>query len=343
MIAQLKCFIPNIKVYLEKTRLVNPYKENVFRGEECFSGQLRGWQRWTKPSPELEPDPVLNGLIIKSLESRGDYITGLHETLTDKIVELVEPERLLLVAILRAGLYVATGLAKRLELRGYQVPTVAAGLFHEAGIDQAALELIKQDYPDRIPVFIDGWTGRGVVARELKKCVPDSILATLVDPGHHGDLWGTDIDSLIESAHFTATETLGFSRAYIQDPLQVWRAYEYPDVFRNESLISAWDKACDCSPILADEYGKGQNTKELLAFLSELNQTDPSNWKVNINEVVRSLVNRNPQELVVGTTIEEAEALIPTVTYLADHRKIPVKYVPGIRSDFNCLAAVRLR
>lgn len=339
----IRCFIPNIRVYLEQERLVNPYKEKIFRGEESFSGQTKGWERWVKPSPEPKPDKILNDLLMKSLSLHGPFLSGLHERLVVKIIDQIDPERLLLIGILRAGLYVSTGLSRRLEYRGYRVPVVALALFHEAGVDQIALKRIMRDYPDKIPVFVDGWTGRGVVARELKQSVPEALLATLVDPGHYGDLWSTDIDSLVESAHFTATETLGFSRAFITNPTQIWKAYKYPDSFCNIQLLRAWDRVFDCKPAVIQEINKPQSLSELLAFLTKLIASESVSWKVNINEVVRSLVNRNPLELVVGAKVQDAEIAMPTVVYSAKKRGIPIKYIPEMRNEYNCLAAVRLR
>jgi hypothetical protein len=343
MYIPIRCFVPDVKVYLDEERLLNPYEEDVFRGDECFTGGLKGWKRWANPSPEPEVDQVLNNLIMSSLASRGPYLAGLHDRLLDGIIKKVKPEKLLLVGILRAGLFVSVGLAQRLQARNYRVPVVAVGLFHEAGIDKAALERISEDYPDRIPVFVDGWTGRGVVARELKSCLPESILATLVDPGHHGDLWGTDIDTLVESAHFTATETLGFSRAYIKDPTEMWKAYKYPDEFQNEGLIKSWIEVFSKKPVFYNDKSDGlQNTGELLAFLVDNTGIQSGQWKVNINEVVRALVNRNPLELVLASSIEDVAIDFPTVLHTATKRKIPIIYIPEMRRRFNCLAAVLL-
>lgn len=339
----VRCFVPNIRVYLEQARLVDPYQENLFRGEEFFYGNMKGWERWAKPSPEPKPNETFNQLLLEQLSLRGPHISGLHERLVTKITNQIDLEKLLLVGILRAGLYVSTGLARRLEYRGVRVPVVALGLFHEAGIDQTALENILRDYPNRIPVFIDGWTGRGVVARELKQSVPDALLATLVDPGHYGDLWATDIDTLVESAHFTSTETLGFSRAFITDPQKMWKAYKYPNSLCDIHLLNAWDSVFDCEPAVIQEIGRPQNLRGLLIFLTSISTGEPSSWKVNVNEVVRSLVNRNPKELIIGTTVQEAKSSIPTVVYKAQKREIPIQYLPEMRRDFNCLAAVRLR
>src|SRR5699024_2979970 len=54
-------------------------------------------------------------------------------------------------------------------LREMHIPTVHYGLsiIQHKGIDQAAWQFIHAQYPVENMVFIDGWTGKGTVAKDL--------------------------------------------------------------------------------------------------------------------------------------------------------------------------------
>ncbi|MEA1962465.1 MAG: tellurite-like stress resistance cysteine protease StiP [Bacillota bacterium] len=350
--------MPGVRVYLKNEGLCDPFgKHASFRGEEAFDGLLKGWQRWQKPSPESQADQELNRLIIESMRRNTAQICGLHDRLIEKMmVKVPRGKKILLVAILRAGLFISLGLAKRMAyLSGEDVPVVALGLFHEAGIDRQAFAQICADYPEYYPVFVDGWTGRGVVAAELREdCsrlndAPDlqgfPLLATLVDPGHYGDLWGTDQDVLLECAHFSAPEVLGFSRAFIKDPGQMWHAYTYPDEYCNHALIEAWLNifSSENSNLPEDRPCKVQNLDALLNEITLITGTQAGQWKVNINEVARTFVNRKPKQLILGITSAEAECSIPSIVYLAEKYSVPVEFIPQLGEKYNFLAAVRVK
>jgi len=354
----VRSVMPGVRVYLQNEGLCDPFgKSASFRGEEAFDGSFKGWQRWQKPSPESQADQGLNRLIIESMRKNTADICGLHDNLINEmLIKIPGGKKIVLVAILRAGLFISLGLAKRMAyLRGEDVPVVALGLFHEAGIDRQAFTQIRADYPDHYPVFVDGWTGRGVVAAELKKScsrlnektdLPGfPLLATLIDPGHYGDLWGTDQDMLLECAHFSAPEVLGFSRAFIKDPEQMWNAYTYPEEYCNHALIDAWLNifTSEISTLPEDRKSEVQNLPEILDEIIGITSTQAGQWKVNINEVARTFVNRKPKQLILGITSTEAELLIPNILYLADKNSVPVKFIPQLGKKYNFLAAVRVK
>lgn len=357
----VKCLMPGVEVYLaEEPGVVDPFNSpECFRGEECFNGSLSGWRRWQKPSPEPVADPVLKKIILKQLDFQAPYLCALHDRLLARIIEQVPPERpIIFVSILRAGVFIALGLARRMARCGLNEPPVTAmGLFNEAGFDWRAFSCIMSDYPGYYPVFVDGWTGRGVAARELFKSYSDwlksqsrlglpetPLLATLVDPGHYGSLFGTDIDTPVPCAHFTAPQVFGFSRAFIKDPQKMWSAYKYPDKFFDHEVVEAWFKVFNAES-LPEVYDSGlrQSLPELLHELGELTNTLPGQWKVNINEVVRAFVNRNPRELIICMPAKEARELTPDLVYLAERSGIPVSYNPGLGRRHRCLAAVRVK
>lgn len=356
----VKCLMPGVKVYLnEEPGVVDPFNSaDLFRGDECFDGSLRGWMRWRKPSPEPMADAKLKTIVVDSLKKQAPFLCALHDRLLMKIYEKVPSSNsIVFISILRAGVFVALGLAKRMVYHGRDgAPVAAIGLFNEAGFDYRALSEVLNDYPGHFPVFVDGWTGRGVVARELKKAydewrkestakgLPEKpLLATLVDPGRHGDLYGTARDTPVPCAHFTAPEVFGFSRAFIKNPQEMWAAYRYPVKYYAPELVKAWlniFKAEHLPHVMEEE--SPQILTDLLNETAGLTDTSPDQWKVNLNEAVRSFVNRNPRELILGVSVEEAAQLIPDLVYLARRAAIPVNYRPDWGKRHNCLAAVRV-
>ena len=359
--AFVRCLLPGVRVYLSsEPAVVDPFAApELFRGEECFDGSLTGWKRWQKPSPEPKPDPGLKRIVMQMMREQAGTLCALHDRLLEKILNAVPASQaIVFVSILRAGVFVARGLAERLKRHGYsEAPVTALGLFHEAGFDFSAFTAIIRDYPGCFPVFVDGWTGRGVVARELKKAYVEwkkdigekglpgtPLLATLVDPGRHGDLYGTERDTPVPCAHFTAPEVFGFSRAFIKNPFEMWSAYTYPEKYCDRELVHGWLKVFESGEMSILPGGNGRQTlSALLEDTARLTHTRPGQWKVNVNEVVRSFVNRNPRELVLGVSEEESSRLLPDLVYLAGRTGITVRYLPDWGSRHNCLAAVRVK
>lgn len=88
--------------------------------------------------------------------------------------QLNEKKELVLVSLARAGIPIGVLLKRTLRERFQRnVPHYAISLVLERGIDENALRhiLSQQDKQGKDIVFIDGWTGKGSIARELEKSV----------------------------------------------------------------------------------------------------------------------------------------------------------------------------
>ena len=83
------------------------------------------------------------------------------------------------------------------------------------GIDTVALRRLAADHDPSRVVFVDGWTGKGAIARELAAAVTqanallgtafDPALAVLADPGSCVTTFGTREDFLVPSACLNST------------------------------------------------------------------------------------------------------------------------------------------
>jgi hypothetical protein len=104
------------------------------------------------------------------------------------------------------------------------------------------------------------------------------------------------------------------------------------NIFRSESV--AWPE---------DGPSKVQNLAAILDDITKITGSQAAQWKVNINEVARTFVNRQPKQLILGLSSEKAARLIPSILYLADQASVPVSFIPQLGEKHNFLAAVRVK
>jgi hypothetical protein len=97
------------------------------------------------------------------------------------------------------------------------------------GIDTVALDYLAAHHDPSDVVFVDGWTGKGAIARELAAALADyrattgvhfdPELAVLADPGRCVRTFGTRDDFLIPSACLNSTVSGLISRTVLNDRL----------------------------------------------------------------------------------------------------------------------------
>ena len=136
-----------------------------------------------------------------------------------------------LVSLARAGTPVGVVLKRLLGgMFGREVAHYSLSIIRDRGIDQVALEyILAQGHAPESIVFIDGWTGKGVIAAELHasmavfnarhRCAIDSGLYVLSDlAGVAARAAGHD-DYLIPSSILNATVSGLVSRSILNDEI----------------------------------------------------------------------------------------------------------------------------
>jgi hypothetical protein len=348
-LSKIKTPWPNVTVYAEFAGLIDPYdleRSNCFRGEEAFEASVTGWKRWSKPSPEPQFDRGFGKLLLGSIAAQAENIAGLIDSLATQIIA-GSTKAPVLVGVLRAGLPISYLLSKELERRNpsQKVPVVAISLFQGLGWDEQALLEVCNDYPDRTLWFIDGWTSGGGVAGELKasykrwleKGHPQldekdgmPLFGVLCDPRGFATAAATRQDVFIPSSCFTAPETLGFSRGFAVDPTSMLRVYSFPEDYIRMDYLRAWN---------ATRYanvGPLPSAPDVEAAMPE------KGWRLHINEVVRALVNRDPKEVWLAVSQEQAERELAPVLYMCKSRNIPVSFDRNEVASWGSLAAARM-
>ena len=174
---------------------------------------------------EYQPDEQYLALYRQALAQSADrlaYAVGV-------VAELLLAERgpdLVLASLARAGTPVGVLIRRWARpMHGLELPHYAISIVRGRGIDELALRYLASRYATERVVFVDGWTGKGAIARELTAAVEaandrlgsrfSAELAVLADPGHCARIYGTRQDYLIPSACLNSTVSGLISRTVL--------------------------------------------------------------------------------------------------------------------------------
>jgi hypothetical protein len=139
-----------------------------------------------------------------------------HLLLLAESILATRPQGITLVSLARAGTPVGV-LLKHILKRHFNIPVehYSISILRDVGIDQNALRYILQNHAPESLVFVDGWTGKGVIARQLATslqafAVSDDIpippeLYVLTDLSGSATFAASSEDYLIPSCILNAT------------------------------------------------------------------------------------------------------------------------------------------
>ncbi|MDR1604911.1 MAG: cysteine protease StiP family protein [Gracilibacteraceae bacterium] len=157
---------------------------------------------------EKLPDAAYMEVFFRLLRE-GSRRTALYTGVLTRRVLWAYP-RPALISLVRSG--VPCGVLMRRYARrelGEDLPHFAISIIRGKGVDENALRHILALYPERTPVFVDGWTGKGAIARELAAACADfslaPVLAVLADPAGVATLCATGEDFLNPSCCLNST------------------------------------------------------------------------------------------------------------------------------------------
>ena len=133
--------------------------------------------------------------------------------------------RAVLVSLARAGTPIGILIRRWLRLRrGFDIPHYSISIIRGRGIDGNAMRYMLDRHAPADLQFVDGWTGKGAIQRQLNAAMADypgvsPALAVLSDPAGVAGLRGTRDDFLIPSACLNATVSGLLSRTFLRDDI----------------------------------------------------------------------------------------------------------------------------
>ncbi|GAA1161170.1 phosphoribosyltransferase [Kitasatospora gansuensis] len=175
---------------------------------------------------EYQPSPEYQELFQQALTTSVDRIALAVGTVAETLrrERLGAGSELVFASLARAGTPVGILLRRWFAFaHGLDTPHYAVSIIRGKGIDPVALRYLAERHDSRQVVFVDGWTGKGAITRELAAALEgmpfDPELAVLSDPGRCVRTYGTRDDFLIPSACLNSTVSGLISRTVLRSDL----------------------------------------------------------------------------------------------------------------------------
>ncbi|MEU3973525.1 phosphoribosyltransferase [Streptomyces bacillaris] len=345
---------------LSDTRLEAPTEER----EEAIQS---GGAHYAESLPvEYQPSAEYQALFTAALDASAARIARAVGTVTETVLAERGP-RPVLVSLARAGTPVGVLMRHWARHRhGLDLPHYAISIVRGRGIDATALRWLAAHHDPADVVFVDGWTGKGAITRELAAAISafeessgisgfDPEIAVLADPGGCVRTYGTREDFLIPSACLNSTVSGLISRTVLRADLVGPDDFHGAKFYRElaESDVSGDFLAAVAARFdeVADEVDAA--TKELLAadraptwegwaaverISEEYGIHDVNLVKPGVGETTRVLLRRVPWKILAR---RGAGADLQHIRLLAEQRGVPVEEVDDL--PYSCVGLIHPR
>jgi hypothetical protein len=308
-------------------------------------------------SAETVPGPDYLRLYREALDRNG---ARLAQDLVDLAGALAvrRPDRPVpLASLARAGTPIGVLLRRALVRMGIEAPHYSLSIIRDRGIDREALRHIAALHDPADAVFIDGWTGKGAITRELRYSLADRpfgfapFLAVVADPAGCADLAPSDEDYLIPSGLLNAIVSGLVSRSVLNAQLvgpRDFHACVYYDDLAPQDLSRAFVDEIDAlmrplapRPIAVDEpqrAARADACESMVAdLMARLGLKDRNRIKPGVAEATRALLRRVPDRILLR---DRCDPDVAHLVLLAAERGAPVEPLPQA-AGYRAVAVIR--
>jgi hypothetical protein len=306
---------------------------------------------------EYSPQQEYMDLFFATLSESAQTIASHVATVSEKIIAK-KGKDVVLVSLARAGTPLGVLIKRYLKQKyGLNRPHYSISIIRDIGIDENALLYILSKHGDNVQ-FIDGWTGKGVIAKSLQKaCFDfdekyqvhlDDNLAVLSDPGYCASIFGTRDDYLVPSACLNSTVSGLMSRTFYRDDIigsDDFHGAKYYSQFNNVDVSARFvdtvskyfpsskpDLTLVGSEFDCDYSGASQVEKIRLYF----GITDTNKVKPGVGETTRVLLRRIPWKILIKGGMEK---YLKHVLLLAHDKGIPIEIYNDM--NYSCCGLIK--
>ena len=312
-----------------------PEKERLIQsGQRHYSEML---------SPESLPSPRYLDVFRTACAINGERMARdcLHLA---SLIAARRPGEITLVSLARAGTPVGVVVSRLLnDVLQRPCTHYSVSIIRDRGIDQNALQHILARHSAESIVFVDGWTGKGVIARELASTIVayNGAHGTAIDDGLYvlSDLAGVAAcaascdDYLIPSSILNATVSGLVSRSILNDAIgpddfhgcvyyAQFAPHDQSQAFADALVAQASSLTVNASAPIDKEAAALVSRQFIGDALSKYGILDVNLIKPGIGEATRVLLRRTPRLLVVR---DAAAAEVAHLILLAEEKGVPVQ------------------
>ncbi|MFF2251538.1 phosphoribosyltransferase [Streptomyces sp. NPDC058142] len=323
--------------------------------EEAIQG---GGAHYAESLPvEYQPSAEYQALFQSALEVSAARIAQAVGVVTETVLAERSP-RPVLVSLARAGTPVGVLMRRWAQARrGLDLPHYAVSIVRGRGIDANALRWLAAHHDPADVVFVDGWTGKGAITRELADALKefpgfDPEIAVLADPGSCVRTYGTREDFLIPSACLNSTVSGLISRTVLRADLvgpndfhggKFYRELAGADVSTHflDTIEARFDEVADAvdaqvkEMLSADRAPTWEGWAAVERISEEYEIHDVNLVKPGVGETTRVLLRRVPWKILARTG---AGADLDHVRLLAEQRGVPVEEVAEL--PYTCVGLI---
>ncbi|MDK1473978.1 phosphoribosyltransferase [Streptomyces sp. 549] len=314
---------------------------------------------------EYQPSAEYQQLFHDALADSAKRIAHAVGTVTETVLSEHARERPgarpVLVSLARAGTPVGVLMRRWAQHRhSTDLPHYAVSIVRGRGIDTTAMRWLAEHHDPADVVFVDGWTGKGAITRELTDALApfpgfDPSLAVLADPGGCVRTFGTREDFLIPSACLNSTVSGLVSRTVLRadlvGPDDFHGAKFYRELADDDLSGHFLTAVTEHFPAVADEAA--QAARQLLTtdrsptwagwraverISEEYGIGDVNLVKPGVGETTRVLLRRVPWRILAR---RGAGRDLDHVRLLADQRGVPVEEVGDL--PYSCVGLIHPR
>ncbi|UQI43857.1 phosphoribosyltransferase [Streptomyces sp. HU2014] len=309
---------------------------------------------------EYQPSADYQALFHAALDASAARMARAVGVVTETVLAERSP-RPVLVSLARAGTPVGVLMRRwARHAHGLDLPHYAVSIVRGRGIDPVALRWLAAHHDPADVVFVDGWTGKGAITRELAEALRgfdgfDPRIAVLADPGHCVDTYGTRDDFLIPSACLNSTVSGLISRTVLRADLvgphdfhgaKFYRELAGADVSRAflDTVAARFaeveeDVAADVKELAAaDRAPTWEGWAAVERISEEYGIHDVNLVKPGVGETTRVLLRRVPWKILAQ---RGAGSDLDHVRLLAEQRGVPVEEADGL--PYSCVGLIHPR
>ncbi|MFC9911070.1 phosphoribosyltransferase [Streptomyces sp. NPDC127197] len=312
---------------------------------------------------EYQPSEQYQELFHAALETSAARIAHAVGVVTETVLAERSP-RPVLVSLARAGTPVGILMRRWAQHRhGLDLAHYAVSIVRGRGIDANALRWLAARHDPRDVVFVDGWTGKGAITRELAAALRefeeaegvtgfDPEIAVLADPGSCVRTYGTREDYLIPSACLNSTVSGLISRTVLRADLvgpndfhgaKFYRELAGADVSTAflDAVSACFDEAVDAVDaavkelLAADRTPTWEGWAAVERISEEYGIHDVNLVKPGVGETTRVLLRRVPWKILARAG---AGPDLDHVRLLAEQRGVPVEEVAEL--PYTCVGLI---